>query len=277
MNQYSYDKKNIMMTYGKAKGMVLLEKYLPDLNPFKNINIISSIEQWEQVKDNYSDRVTCRIDTKIGDKRNVRIEGASGKKEDVPDILKNIKSRNPDAVLLLLETQRDVFPRYENQGGFNVLFNLNESVIIELVGKGFDGRELTREKAVHERYVIPWEDALFIRNKMDLQKNKNVEKYLVDGDEYKRTRDERIQFLNSIEKNKDEIEKAVPKTYQQVSDHLIEDILNKIIFNMYQRKRELYEDNLKMFTVMGNIVDGKLEAWEIFRPERLISKDLEER
>ena len=171
MNQYSYNEKN-MMTYGKAKGMVLVKKYLPDLNPFKNINIVSSIEQWKQVEDNYSDRITCRTDTKIGDAKNVRVEGTSGKKEDIPNILENIKSQNPDAVLLLLETQRDVFPRYENQGGFNVLFNLNESVIIELVGKGFDGRELTREKAVHERYAIPWDDILFMRNKTDLQKIK---------------------------------------------------------------------------------------------------------
>ena len=43
---------NNLMTYGKAKGIVLLQKYLPNLNPFAGISIIRDLEEWEKVKDN---------------------------------------------------------------------------------------------------------------------------------------------------------------------------------------------------------------------------------
>lgn len=272
----SPEQRRIMMTYGKTKGIVLLQKYLPELNPIKNVKIVSSIQEWEEMKDECPERITCRTDTKIGDQKNVRIEGASGKKEEVPNILKQIKEQNPDAVLLLMQMKDSPIKRYENDGGFNILFNVNESVIIELVGKGFDARELTREKAVHERYSIPWNDVLFMRNKKDLQKSRNVESYVVDDEEYKRTRKERIEFLNSIESDSKAIEEAVPQEYQQSSDELIQSILDKVVFSLYKRKRELYEDNLKHCNIQGNIVDGQIVPWEIFRPERLISKTKEE-
>lgn len=34
-----------LMKYGKAKGIVLLQKYLPQISPFKSIDIISTIEE----------------------------------------------------------------------------------------------------------------------------------------------------------------------------------------------------------------------------------------
>lgn len=272
----SPEQKRKMMTYGKTKGIVLLEKYLPDLTPIKDVKIISDIQEWDKIKDECPDRITCRTDTKIGDQKNVRIEGASGKKEEVPNILKQIKQQNPDGVLLLMQMKDSPIKRYENDGGFNILFNVNESVIIELVGEGFDARELTREKAVHERYSIPWNDVLFMRNKHDLIKSRNVGKYVVNDEEYKRTRKERIEFLNSIESDAKAIEKAVPQEYQQSSDELIQSILDEVVFSLYKRKRELYEDGLKHCNIQGNIVDGKIVPWEIFRPERLISKSKEE-
>lgn len=268
--------RNTMMTYGKTKGILLLQKYLPKLNPFKSIRMVSSIEEWDKIKDDCPDRITCRTDTKIGDTKNVRIEGASGKKEDVPGIIQQIKNQNPNAVLLLMEDKVETIPRYKNDGGFNVAFDTNSMVIIELVGKGFDGRELTREKAVHERYVIPWEDVLFMRNKQDLQKSKTVSKYIVDEEEYKRSREERIDFLNSVEPNiEDIIKKEVPESYKSANDDVIKSILDDVILPLYKRKRELYQDNLKHFNIQGNVVNGKVVPWEIFRPERLISKSKE--
>lgn len=270
---------NDIMTYGKAKGIALLKKYLPGLNPFKTIQIVSTNEQWKKIQNQFSDRLTFRTDTKIGDSRNVRIEGASGKKEEVPEVLEQIKRQNPDAVLLLLETETPQIPRYENDGGFNVGFNLNESVVIELVGKGFDGRELTRDKAVHERYVIPWNEILFMRNKADLMKNRNVEKSMVEPEEYQRTRQERMTFLKSVGCDDRILQESIPENYSQVDSSIIDSILEDVVFAIYKRKGELPKDGLKNFNIQGNIVDGKLVPWEIFRPERLISniKNIEEK
>lgn len=272
-------KSNDMMTYGKAKGIVLLKKYLPDLFPFEAVKIVSSVEEWEQIKGKYSDRLSFRTDSKIGDPRNIRIEGASGKKEDVADVFRQVKNQNPDAVILLLETKKPTIPRYENDGGFNVAVALNDSVVIELVGKGFDGRELTRGKAVHERYVIPWNEIIFMGSKKDLMKSRDVRKTFISQDEYKRTRQERIDFLKGIESDTDTIYRNIPENYKVHNSSILDSILNDVIFPLYKRKSELPADGLKIFNVQGNIVDGKIVPWEIFRPERLIpkTKDIEER
>lgn len=275
-NVQAFPKINLVpddkMTYGKAKGIVLLQKYLPGLNPFKSIEIVHSIDEWEKVKDKYPDRLSFRTDAKIGDPRNIRIEGASGKKEEVADVFKKIKTQNPDAVILLFQTKEPTLPRYENDGGFNVGFFMNEYVIIELVGKGFDGRELTRGKGVHEKYIIPWSEILFMRNKHDLMKSRIVEKYSVSQEEYQKTRESRIEFLKSIETDESKIEESVPETYTEIDNSVIDSILNDVVFTLYKRKSELPSDGLKTFNVQGNIVNGKVVPWEIFRPERLIPK-----
>ncbi len=95
--------------YGKAKGIFLLNKYLPDLYPYSKIQIISSIEEWNKIKNKLPERVTTRTDTKIGDYRNVRISGTSGKKEDIPLELEEVKKQNPDGVLLLLNTKSPTY------------------------------------------------------------------------------------------------------------------------------------------------------------------------
>ncbi len=259
--------------YGKAKGILLLQKYLPKLYPFDKISVVKDREEWEKIKDQYPDRVTTRTDTLIGDTRNVRIDGSGGKKELIPGMIDEIKSQNPDGVLLVLDKKTETMPRYENDGGFNVQFNDNDSVIIELTGKGFDGREITREKAVHERYVIPWNLVLFMRNKSDLMKNKEVDKYVVSDEEYVKSREERIEFLKEVDEDEEKIESAIPKHYKTVDSDIIKSILDDIVLEVYKNQTNFYKDGLRNFNIQGNIVRGELEPWEIFRPERLIASN----
>lgn len=265
--------KNLLMRYGKAKGMILTQKYLPKLYPFNGIRVISSKSQWEAIQDKYPDRLTTRTDTLIGDTRNVRIDGTGGKKELISGVIDQIKEQNPEGVLLLLDKKTETLPRYENDGGFNVQFNNNESVIIELTGKGFDAREITREKGVHERYVIPWDLVLFMRNKSDLLKNRFVDKEIISDKDYEKSREERIKFLKSVDENIEKVEDVIPKKYKPINSDTIKNILDDIVFEVYKRQADFYRDGLKNFNVQGNIVRGKLEAWEIFRPERLIPRD----
>lgn len=261
------------LKYGKAKGIVLLNKYLPKINPFKKASIVKNIEDWNRIKDKYPEKITIRTDTLIGDTNNVIISGARGIKEEVPQLFQEVKKQNPNGVLLLIETKNPRPNRIENEGGFNIFFNLDKAVAIELVGKGFDARELTRGKAVHERYVIPWNEIIFLKNKKDLKKNEMVSKYKVQDEEYKKTRMERKNFLESIGYNDSEIQNALPNTYIELSDDIIEQVLNDIVFELYQKKNQLRNDGLNSFGVQGNIVKGKIEPWEIFREERLIKLD----
>lgn len=264
-----------LMRYGKAKGAVLLEKYLPKLNPFEKIDIVPSIEKWNKIKDNYSERITTRTDTVVGDPRIVRISGTSGLKKDVEDLIRQVKEQNPDGVVLIMEKKAGsgILPRYKYDGGFNIAFYQNDSVIIEMVGKGFDAREITREIGVHERYIIPWDEIPFMKNKKDLMKSQSISKYIVNDKEYQRTREERINFLNSIESDKEAIQANVPKQYKPIKDEFIDTILENIVFELYKRKSELRKDGLNIINVQGNFEGGRVVPWEIFRPERLIAKD----
>lgn len=46
-----------LMQYGKAKGIVLLQKYLPKLSPFQSIDMVSNLDEWNAIKDKFGDFV----------------------------------------------------------------------------------------------------------------------------------------------------------------------------------------------------------------------------
>lgn len=156
------------MKYGKAKGIVLVQKYLPRINPFKRIDIISTTEEWNAVKDKYGRFVASRVDMPIGEAKKNVVKGTSGLPESIPSLIEKVNEQSSKGVVLVMETKKQAIPRYEYDGGFNISFNTGENVIIEIVGKGFDGHELTQGLAVHERYQIPWDEVLFMRDRKDL-------------------------------------------------------------------------------------------------------------
>ena len=92
--------------------------------------------------------------------------------------------QGPNGVVLCMKAKEKGVHRYENDGAFNILFNMGQSIIIELVGKGFDGHELTQGLALHEYYIIPWEKVLFMGNRKDLEKDEDVIKRFVDSKAY---------------------------------------------------------------------------------------------
>ena len=263
------------MKYGKAKGIVLLQKYLPDINPFKDVTIIDSIEEWNAVKDRYGDFVAHRIDYPIGSAKKNAVPGTSGFTNSIPDVIKKVKQQSPDGVILLMSTKEPSIPRYENDGGFNVLFHLGEEIIIEIVGKGFDAHEITQGLAVHERYQIPWDEILFMKDRTDLLKSRTVFKTLVSPQNYTKQREERLKFLEeNCHYDIIKSEESVPEQYSLVSDSLISCILNDVIFELMKKQSSLRRDGLKRFAVQGNLVHGRVQPWEIFREDTLLTKEV---
>lgn len=226
----------LIMRYAKASGILLLDKYLPELNPWEDLEIIQNIDEWNLAKGKYPDLLMCRTDNLLGDKP-VRIRGTNGKKEEVAEAMDQIKKQNKDAVMLILKNKYPDIPRYKNNGGFTVAFDLYQNIILELVGRGFDGSEITREKAVHERYIIPWSEALFIKSKKDLIKNSITTNYTVSEEEYQKNREERINTLKLLKEKQSEVETSIPIKYMQVDETIIENILDSIIFPLYCKSR----------------------------------------
>lgn len=251
--------------YTKAGGIGLLAKYLPELNPFSNLIIIKSLEAWKEIEARMPDRVMCRIDNLLG-KQQVKLQNTSGKKEDIEKYINEIKTQDEDAVLLLLENKYPNIPRYESTGGFNIHFDIGNCIIMELVGKGFDGGDVTSGQAIHERYIMPWNEVLWIKDRHSLEKNSLV-KYVIEKEKYSKTRETRMNTLLKLENDTNKIEE-VPKAYMKIDSERIKDILDKIILPLYERSIELEADGLKRFAVQGNIHEENLIPFEICTSKR---------
>lgn len=261
-----------LLDYGKARGSVYLKKYLPNLTPFTDIYLVQDIEEWMQIKDTFDEHSFIRPDTLIGDKM-VRLEGSDGMLSSVPKMIEEMKEQNPSSALLIVKTKGIQIPRYMDNGGFVVLFDIPHKVIIEFVGEGFDGRELTHGKAIHESYDIPWNKVLYIKNKNDLHKYSEIKRFIVNKDEYLKSREERISFLmKRCNYSKSLLEKEIPSSYIPICEDIIKQVLDDVILELYIKQKQLLEDNLNYFCIQGNIINKKLEPWELFTIDRLIQK-----
>ena len=257
-----------LMDYSKARGIILLDKYLPDISPFKDICIVESLEKWEDIKHGYGEFAIQRVDLPIGSAKHNAVSGASGLTKDVPELIKCVKSLSEDGIVLVMNTKSPCCFRYQNDGGFNVLFSVGNRIIIELVGKGFDGHELTQGIACHERYTLEWNEAYFRKDRNDLIRGKD-QTYLVGKEEYVVQRKERIEFLvNDCHYDKRIVEENVPLEYREFKNELVGELLDKIILKMLENKSSFNKNGLWNFCVQGNFVNGTVQPWEFFIPER---------
>ena len=255
------------MKYGKARGASLLKKYLPRVTPFSELDLISTPDEWNAVKGKYGGFAFQRVDWPLEAKKPKTFYGTSGRPEDIPDLLARAQADSPDAAILLLLTKDGKKRyRYEYDGGFNVLFALGREIVIELVGKGFDGHELTYGLAVHESYTIPWDLIPWVTSKNKLPNN-----VVWAQTWYPAQRKERIRYLvEDCGYNAELVEKSVPTELRSLDDSLFCDLLDNIVMEFYPYSKEaaLRRDGLELFCVQGNFVDGKIQPWEIFDPRR---------
>ena len=60
-----------------------------------------------------------------------------------------------------------------------------------------------------------------------------------------------------------------------ISDDIIKKLLDDVVLEIMKKRQMILRDGLTRFGVQGNIIDGNIQPWEIFRAERLIPKDIE--
>ena len=258
-----------LLKYGKARGIVLLNKYLPRVTPFKDVDIVGNFEEWERVKEKYAGFSAHRTDMPIGHSMKNAVPGTSGYASEIPDLIRKVNTQNPEGVVLLMVTKKPAVPRYLYDGGFNATFLVGRGMIVEFVGKAFDGHELTQGLAIHERYVIPWDDMIFVRRRCDLMRNARILKTFVCQDDYAKQRAERYDFLvNNCRYDAGLVEESLPRQSVRLNDTLLESFFDDIVFEMLRQKTELIRDGLNLFGIQGNFVDGAVQPWEIFRTER---------
>lgn len=265
--------KNVM-DYGKARGMALVGKYLPELNPFRHMDVITTMDEWEQVSSKYDETAIHRIDYPIGraQVRQNAVQGTTGLVESIPELITAVREQGNSGVVLIAQTAFPTPRRYLDLGGFNLLFHVNSHVAIELVGKGFDGHELTQGWACHERYCLNWRDIPFAASRSDLMQF-STEKTRTTATQYQSQRSERIKFLTEVcHYSLDEVEANIPEDLSLLDDEALCILLEDVVFTLYSHQASLEHDGLTVFGVQGNVVEhgGQIEVqpWEIFRPER---------
>lgn len=261
--------------YKKCKGIALINRYLPELNPLNKMYVINSLEDWEKVEGEFPvQMMTARCDCPKGINGKLP-NGQTFHRDRVRGYIEEVKSAVPDAVIILEDMKSGTNERIHTQGGTNVEFKIGDYVYIDYVGPGFDARELCLGKAVHESWNIPWDEVIFMKESaMSLYKT-----YEIVPREYIETAKERIQFLiEAFPNRKEEIFQSMPPKYTRMNKQIFRDIIEKIIIPLYIQHEQLSREGLRSFCVEINIVeDGTLVPMEIEVPDRFKDREVREK
>lgn len=248
-----------MMMYHRTKDMINLLNLFPKLSPIKDLTVIESIEDYIENYD-YCSKLKCiRNDTLISKQDIISIEG-----QNVVDIFKKVKEIDKDGVLILFNLNHKSSARYERHAGISVGISLGKSIYIDAVGKGFDGREVSKGISTHERYIIPW----FELRKLNINNFKNYRTYLISDKEYSKSREERINFLISTGLYKDEVEKNIPKKYKEIPDFIWLDIIKELLKKLEKMEEELLQYGFTDFAISGHTEGEKFLPWQLFDKSR---------
>lgn len=260
--------RNEMMLWAKTKGLVLTKTN--NLPTYSNAFIIRNEEELESIYNCLPEKFCMRADYRLGNEP-VKVSGQNGTKNNVKEYLKKVKKDNPMGAIIVYYNEK-FCESYNVDGAIYVDFNVKDAVYIECVGKGFDGREISHGTACHETYNIPWDEVPFFQeSKMGQYRSK-----IVQPEEYLEQRDRRIKSLSNLEKiDKELLEDKIPKEYKTITQGLMQEIKDKILFPLYYAKDLQY--NNKEYIALCNIEYENLICAEIYRSERHIIKQKEDK
>lgn len=264
MLQYkNMEDREEMMKYHRTRDMIHLLMYFPELSPVENLTIVKSVEDYLEHYEECKNLSGERNDTLITKPSMKSVEG-SGKNPDIVSIFKKVKELDEDGVLILFSLNHPPSERYERYAGISVGVSVGNFIYIEAVGKGFDGREVSKGISVHERYVIPWFDLGFCST----SNFTTYRTYKISQNEYIKSRKDRIKFLESLNLPKEEIEREVPKEYQDIPNFIWKDIIQNILRKLPKMEEELLSGDLSEFAISGHTEGKRFLPWQIFDKNR---------
>lgn len=252
-----------MMKYHRTRDMINLLLYFPELSAIRDLTIVETIEEYIENYDIFKDYPGERNDTLITKPSMVSVEG-KGIKPDIISIFKKVKEIDKDGVMIIFNQINKPCERYEREAGLNIDVIVDYGVYIDAVGKGFDGREVSKGLDCHERYFIPWH-AL---RSCNISNFKSYQTFLITQGQYKSSREKRISFLESIDIPKDEANKGVPEVYEEIPEYIWKEIILKVLKKLESRESEFKSLGLNEFVINANVEDGQLLAWQMFDKKR---------
>lgn len=183
------------------------------------------------------------------------------------EVFKKVKEIDPDGVMVLFDLNHALTERYERYAGIYVSVSLSSVVYIEAVGRGFNGREVTKGISCHESYFIPWFELQFC----NIQTFKKYRTYLISNEEYQLSCNERIEFLISIGLDFDTVSPNIPKNYEDIPDFIWLDIIRNILKKHENMEDELKSVGLTEFAISGHAEGKRFFPWQMFDKTRYIT------
>lgn len=252
-----------MKKYHRASDMVDFLYFFPEVSYLEKLAICFDENDYLKNKDYFDSFDSYRIDSP---KEYSLIEGieANGLKENIIDVFKKIKEKNKHGVLLFFDVAGEPSKRYQKDGGISVNINLYEDVCIEVVGKGFDGREISKGICVHERYLIPWFDL----KSVNIDNFNKYRIYKINDKDYYESRKKRIDYLLTLGEKKKNFINYIPVMYEGLSNEIWENLIQNILVNLW-KKEEIFETSgFLHFAIGGNIDSGKCFIWQMYNKDR---------
>jgi len=252
-----------MMQYHRTRDMIRLMTYFPKLSPIRNLTVVKSLEDYNKNYDYCKNLSTYRNDTLITKPSMKSIEGR-GINHNAIEILEKIKKIDCDGVLVLFDLCHKLSERYERYAGISVGINLGVGIVIEAVGKGFDGREVSKGISIHERYYIPWFDI----RKCNIDNFKSYRTYIISNDKYQESRKDRVEFLLSIGIPKEKALENIPDQYIEIPDFIWSDVITNLIKKLEKMQEELKLVGLNEFVINGSTEGKQFLPWQLFDKNR---------
>ena len=255
--------------YGKAKGFLLAKRY--NLPTFSNFFIIENEVEVQALLDTYKNQndFCMRSDAKIGDVP-IGVGGQNGNRKTIFDFIKKVRKKSNElgssGVAIIYWNEGDFCPTYEIEGSFYLDYRTQKELLIDYIGKGWDGSYLSHGSACHETYAIPWEDILFLNDN-------NIRKYrrqVVSQSAYEDLRTIRINELVKCGVSREVAEKSIPRVYNGINNEYFRQVINRVLVPMYD-SREL-QRYYKEYIPIVQIENGKVIVPEVILPERLKEK-----
>lgn len=253
----------LMKNYYRASDMIDYWYFFPKSTQLENLAIAFDIEDYLNNKSYLDSFDSYRVDTLKPYSLVSGIESDGGKTDFVA-LFKKIKEKNENNVILFFDLKGNATKRYQREAGLSISVNLGEDVCIEAVGKGFDGREISKGKCVHERYLIPW----FKLREINVENFKDYNIFMIDQESYIKTREERINFLRSLGLDDKDFLSYIPEIYRRIPDFIWSDLIQNVLVYLEDNEDILLKSGYKHFCINGNTEGRECFLIQMYNKDR---------
>lgn len=199
--------------------------------------------------------------------------------KDIPSFYSECKAFSADAIILCflhpsIMLTGDYLPRFSTTGAVVAEFECEKRILLEYVGAGFDSGDITRGKAIHFGWEIPWrllnDSPLKV---MQYMQSGGLCYFRIGQDEYNILRESRILELDiayshlptGMGISEETIRNAIPKNARPM------DIMTfKVLYDTCLKKavHSAYAKHHNCFALLVNFYAGMPYVYEIWTPQR---------